>query len=408
MRSIQDIPLLDRDELCKLAREMRSQQQKFEAALFAIPGTARLVLERWETRRGAGLVTAALSRHYRDGSGRNWSRHIDIHLERVSSLLEQGPPPRAEIAAGLDAADISFDLLLEIHQKLLEARVASGRRRRDFDRRRRLGLASASARASLTRATNALAAYHRAMQTIAHHNLRLVVKCARKFRKMGVPLADLIQEGNLGLIRAIEKFDPERGFMFSTYAVWWIQQALIRAIQNQRRTVRVPSHICEIQVRYRHAAEALGRRLGRDPESLELAAELGLPLEQVETIEATMAPVRSIHSPVPGLDSVTLEDALPDRDTVNPIDDIDREQLRTAVGSLMRTLSPRERKILDWRFGLGADGDSVTLGEIGRRLGISRERVRQIESAALARLRQLPRVRQLRHSVDVAEVGEAS
>jgi RNA polymerase sigma factor (sigma-70 family) len=395
MRSIQDIPLLDREQVAELMREMRRHQRSFERSVFSIPGCAILVLERWEERRDGGLVTAALSRHYRDGTGEDWNVHIDSHLTRVSALASQTPFPRSEIVAALTEADLSFELLQETYASL-RARVGAGRRRAQVESRARLGLDTSSARNSLARAARSLEAYHQSVQTMAHHNLRLVVKCARKFRKMGVPLTDLIQEGNLGLIRAIEKFDAERGFMFSTYAVWWINQALIRAIQNQRRTVRVPSHICELQVRYRHAEEQLARRLGREPEASELASVLSIPVDQVESVAATMAPVRSIHAPVPGLEAATLEDTLPDELADDPIDEIDRDQVRDAISEVLQSLTPRERKILDWRFGLSDEGETVTLGEIGRRLGISRERVRQIECAALARLRRQPAVKRIR------------
>jgi len=404
MRSIQDIPLLSREEVADLAREMRQHQKNFERSLFLIPGTAVLVLERWDQRRNAGLVTAALSRSYRDGTGKNWNAHIDQHLSKVALDMERDPLPRAEVAQSLHDAKLSFDLLQEIHA-ILRSRLATGRRRNQVAERRRLGLHVSSARNAVARAARSLDSYQDMVQTFAHHNLRLVVKCARRFRKMGVPLTDLIQEGNLGLIRAIEKFDPDRGFMFSTYAVWWIQQALIRAIQNQRRTVRVPSHICELQVRYRHAEEELSRRFGRDPEPEEMAAALEVSVETIGNVEATMAPVRSIHAPVVGLEATTLEDTLEDSRASTPIDDINREQVRTAVTEVMRDLSPRERKILDWRFGLASAGDPVTLGEIGKRLGISRERVRQIECAALARLRRAPSMRRLRSSLDSTGEG---
>jgi RNA polymerase primary sigma factor len=165
--------------------------------------------------------------------------------------------------------------------------------------------------------------------------------------------------------------------------------------------VRVPSHICELQVRYRNSEEDLARRLGREPDSEEMAEALGVSLEQVEAVQCTMAPVRSIHAPVVGLEATTLEDTLEDEDVVTPLDEIDREEVRSAVTEVLRDLAPRERKILDWRFGLeGGDGDSVTLGEIGKRLGISRERVRQIECAALARLRRAPSMRRLRGGFD--------
>jgi RNA polymerase sigma factor (sigma-70 family) len=251
-----------------------------------------------------------------------------------------------------------------------------------------LGVHTVFARQRLERAERALAGHHRAVQKIAYHNLRLVAKCAHRYRNMGVAFMDLVQEGNLGLIRAIEKFDPDRGFMFSTYAVWWIQQAMIRAVQNQARTVRLPSHVCEQQVRYRRKREELLHTLGRDPSVLEIARALDLPLEQADVLEAALAPVRSIHAPVQGLEEVALEETLEDEQAVDADAALDDARLASDVARLVAQLPPRERKIVSWRFGL--DGaEPLTLGEVGRRLGLSRERVRQLEGGAIARLRAL-------------------
>jgi RNA polymerase primary sigma factor len=175
--------------------------------------------------------------------------------------------------------------------------------------------------------------------------------------------------------------------MFSTYAVWWIQQAMIRAVQNQARTVRLPSHVCEQQVRYRRKREELLRQLGRDPTAHEVARALDLPLEQADVLEAALSPIKSIHAPVRGLDDVSFEDALPDEQAVDPERAIDDGRLSRAVHQLLSGLEPRERQIVGWRFGL-SDDKQETLDEIGKRLGLSRERVRQIESGALARLRE--------------------
>jgi RNA polymerase primary sigma factor len=204
---------------------------------------------------------------------------------------------------------------------------------------------------------------------------------------MGVSFMDLVQEGNLGLIRAIEKFEPERGFMFSTYAVWWIQQAMIRTIQNTRRTVRVPSHVCEQQIRYRRAESEMSRKLGRDPTPEELAPELGLSPEAIEDLVATLAPIRSLNAPAPGLEDVELEDLIRDDGGAPPTQGLEREELDRALADLLASLPARERQVIDWRFGLSGGDEPTTLGEIGKRLGLSRERVRQIEAAALARLR---------------------
>ena len=177
---------------------------------------------------------------------------------------------------------------------------------------------------------------------------------------------------------------------FSTYAVWWIQQAMIRAVQNQARTVRLPSHVCEQQVRYRRTREDLLRRLGRDPSPGEVAGELSLSLEQADLLEAALAPIKSIHTPVQGLEEVSFEEALADEGGVDVDEALDQSRLTGTVRELLAGLAPRERTILSLRFGLSGE-EPATLGQIGEQLGLSRERVRQLESAALARLRERAR-----------------
>ncbi len=382
MRRVQDVPLLSKDEVAELSAEIATQRGAFADALAPIPGTANLLLERWNDRRDHGRVTAALSTHYRDGSGRDISAQIDRDFTRLTKLVAKRPLPREAIVAQLAKAEIAFEIWQELFEELTQAS------RGDDAAQRALGVQTVFAKKRLDRAAEALERYHAAVQKVAFHNLRLVAKCAHRYRNMGVPFMDLVQEGNLGLIRAVEKFEAERGFMFSTYAVWWIQQAMIRAVQNQSRTVRLPSHVCEQQVRYRRQYDELVRRLGREPTSHEMSDELGLDLEQTNLLETTLVPIRSMHSPVQGLDDVTFEDALADEESVDPLETLDRERVSGAVGRLLEGLDARERKVLMWRFGLEGDGEASTLGEIGKRLGLSRERVRQIESLALARLRE--------------------
>ena len=388
MGSIQDVALLSREQVRILAKEIDLERRAFERALAPIPGTALLLLARWHRRRRAGRVSGSLSRHYRDGSGRDVSAHIDACCGRLERLLAATPPARDAIVDQIDEAEIAFEGWIGIHRELARAAAAEGRPCRA------LGVHTVFARKRLERAERALAGYHRAVQKVAYHNLRLVAKCAHRYRNMGVPFMDLVQEGNLGLIRAIEKFDPDRGFMFSTYAVWWIQQAMIRAVQNQARTVRLPSHVCEQQVRYRRKREELLHVLGRDPSAFEVAQALDLPLEQADVLEAALAPVRSIHAPVQGLDEVPLEETLPDEQAVDAEDALEDAQLTRDVAGLVSQLPPRERKIVGWRFGLGGE-EPLTLGEVGRRMGLSRERVRQLEGGALARLRALAGARAL-------------
>ena len=352
--------------------------------MLEIPAAARELVERWESRRERGLVTALMCRHARDGSKRNWGTHIDSHFARARRQLARKPVSVQRVADTLRSAQLAFELLVEVHGDLVRAASPGAS---DRGARRRLGLDSAAVRRNLARAERSLAEYHRVVQVFAHHNLRLVAKCAHRYRNMGVPFMDLVQEGNLGLIRAIEKFEPERGFMFSTYAVWWIQQAMIRAIQNQRRTVRVPSHICEQQLKYRRAESDLAGRLGRDPSSEEIAAELGVSPEAVDDLVATLAPVRSLNAAAPGLEDVELEDLIRDESCVDPDESLAEGERVSALARLLTALPTRERQVIDWRFGLSEGTEPATLGEIGKRLGLSRERVRQIESAALTRLR---------------------
>jgi RNA polymerase primary sigma factor len=187
--------------------------------------------------------------------------------------------------------------------------------------------------------------------------------------------------------------------MFSTYAIWWIHQAMIRAIQNHSRTVRVPSHMYDLQLRYRRADEDLRRRLGRSPRAGELAAELGLDDEAFANLSSTLAPIASLHAPLADTDSLSLEDSLEDEESPDPIAEVDRVEVRGELSRLLVVLSPRERRILDWRFGL-SDDDPQTLEDIGRRLNLSRERVRQLTGRALEKLRQQPESQRLLASLD--------
>jgi RNA polymerase sigma factor (sigma-70 family) len=383
MNQIQAIPVLDREAVAQLSGRIREQQALFERSLLEIPGAALRVVEEWESRRSRGLVTAVLCRHARDGSRRDWGKHIDTHVARAQQKLARTPVSYPRVAETLRKAELAFELLVEIHAGLLAAAAPDA----DRAERRRLGLDAAAARRRLAQASRALAEYHEHVQVFAHHNLRLVAKCAHRYRGLGLSFMDLVQEGNLGLIRAIEKFEAERGFMFSTYAVWWIQQAMIRAIQNQRRTVRVPSHICEQQIRLRRIESELSRRLGREPTPEELAPKLGISAGAVEDLVATLAPIRSLNAPAQGLEDVELEDLIHDETTADPTDALERGERAEVLAELLESLPPRERQVIDWRFGLSGAEEPSTLGEIGQRLGLSRERVRQIEAAALSRLR---------------------
>jgi len=283
---------------------------------------------------------------------------VEEEVEEKTTSFEAGEIPSSQVdATRLYLSEIGFSPLLSAEEEVYYSRLAqkgeeSGRKR------------------------------------MIESNLRLVVKIARRYLNRGLPLLDLIEEGNLGLIRAVEKFDPERGFRFSTYATWWIRQTIERAIMNQTRTIRLPIHVVKEINTYLRAARTLSQQLDHEPTPEDIAHKLDKPIDEVKRMFGLNERVASVDEPMGREVDKSLLDSIADENTIDPAQVLQDDDVKHHIDDWLCQLNEKQREVVERRFGLNGH-DIATLEEVGNEIGVTRERVRQIQIEALRRLREI-------------------
>jgi RNA polymerase primary sigma factor len=417
LQQMGSIPLLNRTEETELAQRLDRARQRFRHAALANWGAiarvvatfeqihdGELILERMiDVLPGLGL-TAEVVRARLAGHLRGLRRLQDEAAEEFRHLLKaRTNSARHQARLGLrrrllKAVRLAEELsprseLLEAWSRELETQARHARElhaRHREDELRELTQSLRTTPEDLRGLAEVVKArrtwYHRARRELAEANLRLVVSIAKRYRGRGLPFADLIQEGNSGLMRAVDKFDYRLGFKFGTYATWWIRQGVTRALSDLSRMVRVPCHHVSLLTALDRVAGELMAQFGREPTTEEVGAVLGITADEVRSLRVAARQPASLEEPVGGDEEQSLQDFLSVTEEA-PAQAIDRGLLRDRMAEVLRVLPPRDREVLELRFGL-KDGRARTLDEISQHFGITRERIRQIENRGLSRLRQ--------------------
>lgn len=375
----------------------KSREQILKRLPYAVR-TLRQVLNRWTADFPESLrAESATSKH-------RWRHVLWRHAKKAAKLAEE-LSPRTELLEHF--ADEFIHAVAELNEQLNRGSHRRPRTPADRGKRTRAQrdlllpfLATADWLNASVRVVHARhVTYQKVRRELAEANLRLVVSIAKRYRGRGLPFADLIQEGNRGLMRAVDKYEHRMGFKFGTYATWWIRQGITRALADNARTVRVPCHQIGLLAAIERVRGELAVGTGREPTIEDIALVLGVPTEETRSLRAVGKHPVSLHEPLGGDGERALEDFLSDHAQVNPGDTADFHMLRDRIAEVLKTLAPREREVIELRFGL-RDGQPHTLDEVARKYGITRERIRQIEARGLLKLRQPARSQRLEPFAD--------